>query len=87
MEDFETLLRRYQNPVERFVRFRIPSQPDAEDVLQEVYLTAYRGFSRLQNRESFQAWIIAIARNKCRDYFRRRLSCWRSPLTPWKKPG
>lgn len=80
MEDFETLLRRYQNPVERFVRYRIPSQPDAEDVLQEVYLTAYRGFSRLQNRESFQAWIIAIARNKCRDYFRRRAKLLEIPL-------
>ena len=56
--------------VERFVRYRLPSQTDADDVLQEIYLTAYQRFAQLKNKNSFKAWIISIARNKCNDYFR-----------------
>lgn len=68
--DFENLLRDNRTAVERFVRFRLPSRADAEDVLQEVYLTAYERFGDLKNQEAFLAWIISIARNKCSDYFR-----------------
>lgn len=70
MDDFTVLLEEYRNSVERFVKFRIPSQTDAEDVLQEAYLTAYQKFDQLRERTSFKPWILSIARNKCNDYFR-----------------
>ena len=72
MDEFEKLLAEVSGGVERFVRYRLPSQSDADDVLQEVYLSAYRSFPELKNRESFKPWIISIARNKCHDYFRSR---------------
>ena len=37
MEEFERLLEAVRPPVERFVQFRINSQMDADDVLQEVF--------------------------------------------------
>ncbi len=72
MDDFEKLLRDVNSGLERFVRYRLPSQTDADDVLQEVYLSAYRKFDRLKNKEAFKPWIISIARNKCNDYFRAK---------------
>ena len=72
MDEFEKLLDSVRIAVERFVRYRLPSQTDADDVLQEVYLTAYRQFVQLKNKDSFKAWIISIARNKCNDYFRMK---------------
>ena len=71
MDEFEKLLAGVSSGVERFVRYRLPSQTDADDVLQEVYLTAYQKFTQLKNKDSFKAWIISIARNKCNDYFRK----------------
>ncbi|MCD7784412.1 MAG: RNA polymerase sigma factor [Oscillospiraceae bacterium] len=68
--EFERLLRENKTAVERFVRFKIPADSGAEDVLQEVYLAAYLGFERLENRENFKPWILGIARNKCRDRYR-----------------
>ena len=70
MDDFEKLLEINRSSVERFVRFRLSSKADADDVLQEIYLTAYQKFWQLKNKDSFKAWIISIARNKCNDYFR-----------------
>ena len=72
MEEFEKLLCEVSSGLERFVRYRLPSQTDAEDVLQEVYLSAYHKFSGLKNKEAFKPWIISIARNKCKDYFRAK---------------
>ena len=70
MDEFEKLLNAERVFVERFVRFRISPKADADDVLQEVYLAACQKFPQLKNRESFKAWMISIARNKCNDYFR-----------------
>ena len=70
MDEFEKMLSDVSSGLERFVRYRLPSQTDADDVLQEVYLSAYRNFSGLKNKDAFKSWIISIARNKCNDYFR-----------------
>lgn len=72
MDEFGKMLRDVSSGVERFVRYRLPSQSDADDVLQEVYLSAYRNFSGLKNKAAFKSWIISIARNKCNDYFRAK---------------
>ena len=72
MDEFEKLLEQVRIPVERFVRFRLSAKADADDVLQEVYLTAYQKFHQLKNKESFKAWILSIARNKCNDYFQEK---------------
>lgn len=80
MDEFEKLLEAERRSVERFVRFKLNSDADAEDVLQEVFLSAYQRFSQLRNRDSFKAWIISIARNKCSDYFRRKAAQLEIPM-------
>ncbi len=80
MDAFEELLKTNRSAVEHFVRFRLQTQPDAEDVLQEVYLTAYRKFGQLKNRDAFRAWILSIARNKCNDWFRQKAATLEIPL-------
>ncbi len=80
MESFEALLRAYRSAAERYVKFKIPSLPDAEDVLQEVYLTAFEKFPQLKREDSFRPWLIGIARSKCADWFRARARKWEIPL-------
>ena len=70
--DFEQLLAEHRTAAERYVRFRLSSRSDADDVLQEVYLTAYHRFEQLKNKDAFKAWLISIARSKCTDYFREK---------------
>lgn len=69
MEEFEFLLDAVKPAVERFVYFRISIKADAEDVLQDIYITAYRRFGSLREKSAFRGWIFTIARNKCKDYF------------------
>lgn len=83
--EFEALLESQRPAIERFVRFRMPSQVDADDVLQEVYLAAYRNFSQLKDQEAFRPWLVSIARNKCNDYFRRKGAAMEIPLEELKE--
>ncbi len=80
MDEFENLLEAERVSVQRFVRFRMTSKVEADDILQEVYLTAYQKFSQLKNKDAFKAWIISIARNKCNDYFRKEATQHEIPI-------
>ena len=70
MESFDALLERNRLAAERWVRFHV-SGPDADDILQETYLAAYRAFPRLNDQASFRPWLLSIARNKWRDWYRK----------------
>lgn len=80
MPIFEDLLQAELPVLERFVKFRIGNLHDAEDVIQEVFLAAYRGFDTLKDENAFKAWLIGIARNKCNDYFREQARRMELPL-------
>lgn len=71
-EEFEALLQGLGKAVERFVKYKISPVEDAEDILQEIYLTAYRKRDQLKNSEAFRPWILSIARNKCNDYYQQK---------------
>ena len=72
MTEFEKLVKENLSAVERFVKFKISNETDAEDVLQECLLSAFRNFEQLRNKETFKPWIIGIARNKCNGYYREK---------------
>ena len=73
MDEFESLLVSSRTAVERWVRSRLSSPADAEDILQEVYLAAFRGFPELRNPSAFLPWILGIARRKLADWVRAQV--------------
>ncbi|MBI5853562.1 MAG: sigma-70 family RNA polymerase sigma factor [Planctomycetes bacterium] len=45
---------------------------DADDVMQETFLSIQRGLPGLRDQDALPAWICEIARNCSRDWLRRR---------------
>lgn len=80
MKSFEELLSESRGAVERYCKFKLPTPTDAEDVLSEVYLAAYRKLPQLRSEESFKPWILGIAKRKCADWFRERSKISEVPL-------
>lgn len=70
MDEFEKLLHENLIPLQRYVNFKIGNRHDAEDVIQDVCLTATLKFDTLSNPATFKAWLIGIAKHKCMDYYR-----------------
>ncbi len=72
MNEFEKLLQENFVPLQRYVKFKINNTYDAEDIIQDVCLTATMKFETLKNLSAFKAWLIGIASHKCSDYYRRK---------------
>ena len=85
MDEFKKMLEAERMSVERFVRFRLSSKADADDVLQEIFLSAYQKLPQLKNKGAFKAWMISIARNKCNDYFRKKAAQYEIPIDEIKE--
>ena len=85
MDEFESLLENERISVKRYIRFRVNDPTEADDILQDVCLTAFQKFSALREKESFKAWLITIARNKVNDYFRKKAVCYEIPIDRLKE--
>jgi RNA polymerase sigma-70 factor (ECF subfamily) len=46
------------------------SAADAEDMLQEAMMAAWRGLDRFEGRASLRSWLYTIATNKCLNHLR-----------------
>jgi RNA polymerase sigma-70 factor (TIGR02960 family) len=63
------------------------SLTDAEDMLQETLLAAWRGLGEFQERASLRTWLYRIATNRCRNALRtagRRVPA--EPVPPFQPP-
>src|SRR5579871_684449 len=63
--DFESLTQRHKDSVYRQMIRVCGNREDAEDVLLEALLKAYRHLDQLRDSVAFQAWLGQIARRVC----------------------
>ena len=63
---------RHENSIRAFVRALQPSLSDADDVLQETFLTVSRKASSFESGTNYVAWACGIARLKVLENFRQK---------------
>jgi RNA polymerase sigma factor (sigma-70 family) len=68
---FETIVDRYQGRLLGFSRQMLGSTEDAEDVLQEVFVNAYRAMLADEREINLRPWLYRIARNRCLNQLRK----------------
>ena len=82
---FVRLVRRYEWTLARLIRDRVGSGDQVEDILQETLVHLWSGLRRDTPRD-VRPWLLQVARNRCRDYFRstqrRELFVETEALTP-----
>jgi RNA polymerase sigma factor (sigma-70 family) len=71
---FELLFLRYQPRVAAYVRGMVNDPGRAEDITQEVFISALRRMRETDREIAFKPWIYEIAKNACIDSFRRARS-------------
>ena len=69
---FRSLVDRHSRAVYRLAHRMTGSPQDAEDVVQETFLKAYRQLGRFESRANFSTWLHRIAVNCSIDLIRSR---------------
>jgi len=68
---FEAIVDRYQARLLGFCRQMVGSTEDAEDVLQEVFVNAYKALLADEREINLRPWLYRIARNRCLNHLRK----------------
>src|SRR3954449_9692698 len=69
---FMALVEPYRRVLEVHAYRMLGSRHDAEDVVQETLLRAWRSLERFERRASVSTWLYRIATNACLDEIERR---------------
>jgi RNA polymerase sigma-70 factor (ECF subfamily) len=69
---FRVLVERHSNPLFRLAFRMTGNEQDAEDVVQETLLRAYRRLAKFDERASFRTWLYRITVNCSLDLVRAR---------------
>jgi RNA polymerase sigma factor (sigma-70 family) len=62
----------YRNRLQGFIRKRVKSEEDADDILQDVFYQLAEADQYLRPVEQIAAWLYTVARNRITDLYRKR---------------
>jgi RNA polymerase sigma-70 factor, ECF subfamily len=69
---YAIIVQRYEEKLLRYImRISMGPKEDAEDVLQDVFLSAYKNLNDFDQELKFSSWIYRIAHNKVISHFRK----------------
>jgi RNA polymerase sigma-70 factor (ECF subfamily) len=70
--EFDRLVEATQDELIRFAFYRLGSQDDAEDVVQDVYVEAYRDRAKRRHVTGVRPYLFRMVGNRCVDLLRAR---------------
>lgn len=68
---FEALHQHFAPPLLRFTRRLVGSEEEAEDIVQESFMTLYLNLGQIDPPEKLRPFLYRVARNRCYDRLRR----------------
>ena len=73
LNSYKYIIDRYESKLLRYIqRVIFVSKEDAEDILQEVFIKAYRNLNGYDSKYSFSSWIYRIAHNEAISFLRKK---------------
>ena len=69
---FDQIVTIYQERIFRMAYYRTGSRMDAEDLTQDIFIKALKGLPTLKDIEHFGPWLFSIARNRIRDFKKKK---------------
>jgi RNA polymerase sigma-70 factor (ECF subfamily) len=73
VESFGLLMERYRPKIMRYLRRFIRTTEDAEDLVQETFIKAYKNIQSFDTTKRFSPWIYKIAHNEFINSLRKKV--------------
>lgn len=84
---YEILMRRYNQRIYRVVRSILREDGEAEDVMQDAYVSAYQHLHQFRGEAPFSTWLTRIAANEALHRLRLRKRVVSIDDTEWEGDG
>lgn len=68
----EQIWRELSDRLRQFIRLRVASAADVDDILQTVFLRIHQKIDELHQIERLESWVFQITRNAVTDHFRKK---------------
>src|SRR4029077_7081553 len=65
-------LQRDEGRLRKFIRRRVVSEGDVEDILQDVFYELVEAYRLMKPIEQVSAWLFRVAANRITDLFRKK---------------
>lgn len=79
MNTSEEIWNKYHSNLLAFIRKRVTSKAEAEDILQDVFVRIHSRIKTLEDGEKLESWFYQITRNAIIDFYRSRRSMEKLP--------
>lgn len=70
--EFAKLVSKYSGQIYRLALKMLKDQQDAEDILQETFIKAYKALPEFEGRSKLSTWLYRIATNEALMFLRRK---------------
>ncbi len=69
-----------------YVRYKVPSNEIAEDIVQETFLSALSSIKNFRDKSSERTWLVAILKRRIIDYYRKQAKNKERNITSYRLP-
>lgn len=70
MSEFKTVFDEFSLALRRYIARNVSDSAAVDDILQEVFIKAYKNSSKLKSQEKLKSWLFTIAKNTITDHYR-----------------
>ena len=71
-DEYALIIDRFEAPLERYIlRITRADHEDVEELLQAIFIKAYRSLNGFDTKLKLSSWLYRIAHNTCVDYLRK----------------
>ena len=84
---YRSLMERYTPLLRTYIRWRAQSPSDAEDILQETWISIYIDLAKLSNRAKPGPWMLRIAQRRLADFYRSGARAMSSQISQASNPA
>lgn len=72
IQEFEKIVDSYTTKLYARAKYLINNEEDAEDLVQDVFLAAFKQYDTYQQKSTLTTWLMSILNNKVADYYRKK---------------
>lgn len=70
-DSFEVMVKEHGKAIFNYIFSLVRQKELSEDLYQEVLMSAFLAFNTVKETKRIKSWLFTIARNKCRDHWRK----------------